>query len=186
MLWHPTREGWFFVFLRFVLERAGEETCFVLLTGGAFLFERPKRNRKSRHRFGAVDADQRNLSSGLQPKANGRLSRSVLLPALPCRPGDTVLPRREGCHQSEKSESGREVLLTGRQLAAFASLSDCKVGFMGRLFPVLWALSGHKAWFIDRLLLVLWRSCGRHLAAKLILCCLLDRRRLPRFPRPAG
>ena len=57
-----------------------------------FLFERPKRNRKSRHRSESVDDGLGVLPPTPPPKINGRPSRQVLLPALPCRPGDTVLP----------------------------------------------------------------------------------------------
>ena len=58
--------------------------------GGLFFFRRRKKNQERRHPFERVDDDQRNLSSGLQPKITARPSHHRLLPALPCRPGETL------------------------------------------------------------------------------------------------
>ena len=61
-----------------------------------FLFERPKRNRKSRHRSESVDDGSGALPPTPPPEISGRPSRRPLLPALPCRPGETVLLLRAG------------------------------------------------------------------------------------------
>ena len=58
---------------------------------GLFFFRRRKKNQERRHPFEWVDDDQRVFPSGLPPSIDGRPSRHRLLPALPCRPGETFL-----------------------------------------------------------------------------------------------
>ena len=60
-----------------------------------FLFERPKRNRKSRHRFDAVDADQGAKPPGPRTAGNLLMAPHRLLPGPPCGPGVYALPQRE-------------------------------------------------------------------------------------------
>ena len=55
----------------------GSDVFFCFYRLGAispFFFRHRKKNQERCHRFGAVDADQRNLSSGLQPKKTARPS----------------------------------------------------------------------------------------------------------------
>ena len=70
---------------------------FVLLAGGPFFFRHRKKKQERCHRSGSVDDGQTVFPSGLPPAIKSHLSRQVLLPALPCRPGGTVFPWPVGC-----------------------------------------------------------------------------------------
>ena len=59
--------------------------------GGLFFFRRRKKNQERRHPFERVDDDLGALPPSPPPPINGRPSREPLLPALPCRPGETFL-----------------------------------------------------------------------------------------------
>ena len=71
------------------------------LAGGSFFFRRRKKNQERRHPFEWVDDDLGALPprpphlGALPPRPpptiDGRPSHSRLLPALPCRPGETFL-----------------------------------------------------------------------------------------------
>ena len=56
---------------------------------GLFFFRRRKKNQERRHPFEWVDDDLGALPPRPPPPINGRPSHSRLLPALPCRPGET-------------------------------------------------------------------------------------------------
>ena len=62
-----------------------------LLAGGLFFFRRRKKNQERRHPFERVDDDLGALPPRPPPPINGRPSHQHLLPALPCRPGETFL-----------------------------------------------------------------------------------------------
>ena len=64
---------------------------FRLLAGRSFFFRRRKKNQERRHPFERVDDDLGALPPRPPPPINGRPSHSPLLPALPCRPGETFL-----------------------------------------------------------------------------------------------
>ena len=59
------------------------------LAGGLFFFRRRKKNQERRHPFERVDDDLGALPPRPPPPINGRPSHHRLLPALPCRPGET-------------------------------------------------------------------------------------------------
>ena len=61
------------------------------LAGGLFFFRRRKKNQERRHPFEWVDDDLGALPPRPPPTIDGRPSHSRLLPALPCRPGETFL-----------------------------------------------------------------------------------------------
>ena len=61
------------------------------LAGGLFFFRRRKKNQERRHPFEWVDDDLGALPPRPPPPINGRPSHQHLLPALPCRPGETFL-----------------------------------------------------------------------------------------------
>ena len=67
------------------------------VTGFLFFFRHRKKKQERCHRSGSVDDGLGALPPTPPPKINSMLSRQRLLPALPCRPGDTVLTRRVGC-----------------------------------------------------------------------------------------
>ena len=71
------------------------------LAGGLFFFRRRKKNQERRHPFERVDDDQRNLSSGLQPKKPGRPSLQARMPGPTLRAGDT-------CHTASGNVGGEE------------------------------------------------------------------------------
>ena len=111
---------------------------FVLLAGEPFffrhrvlmfLFERPKRNRKSRHRSGSVDDGLGALPPTPPPPMKSQLSRPALLPALPCRPGDTVLPRPVGCWRFCCAGAKENALFFGK-----SSASSCSVLYLAGKF----------------------------------------------------
>ena len=60
------------------------------LAGGLFFFRRRKKNQERRHPFERVDDDLGALPPRPPPTIDGRPSHSPLLPALPCRPGETL------------------------------------------------------------------------------------------------
>ena len=64
---------------------------FRLLFFWLFFFRRRKKNQERRHPFERVDDDLGALPPRPPPSIDGRLSHYRLLPALPCRPGETFL-----------------------------------------------------------------------------------------------
>ena len=61
------------------------------IAGRLFFFRRRKKNQERRHPFERVDDDLGALPPSPPPSIDGRPSREPLLPALPCRPGETFL-----------------------------------------------------------------------------------------------
>ena len=94
--------GWIFFRWRKKIQKrfglAGYLLGFRQFAGSSFLFGHPKRNRKSRHRFDAVDADQGAKPPGPRTAGSLLISPNRLLPGPPCGPGVQVLPRRQECN----------------------------------------------------------------------------------------
>ena len=67
----------------------GQFLYFRQLAGGLFFFRRRKKNQERRHPFERVDDDLGALPPRPPPTIDGRPSHHRLLPALPCRPGET-------------------------------------------------------------------------------------------------
>ena len=63
---------------------------FRQLAGWLFFFRRRKKNQERRHPFERVDDDLGALPPRPPPTIDGRPSHHRLLPALPCRPGETL------------------------------------------------------------------------------------------------
>ena len=85
--------------------------------GGLFFFRRRKKNQERRHPFEWVDDDLGVFPPSPPPSIDGRPSRSPLLPALPCRPGETVLPQRETYSLAEKVHQADRFLFSAHFVA---------------------------------------------------------------------
>ena len=101
-------------FLSFFRLASGGLTSFI--TVSLFFFRHRKKKQERCHRSGSVDDGQRVFPSGLPPTIKSHLSRQVLLPALPCRPGETVLPRPVGRWRFFCMGAGGGVSLLGKAL----------------------------------------------------------------------
>ena len=69
---------------------------------------------------------------GLQPKITARPSHYRLLPALPCRPGETVLPQRETYSLAEKVHQADRFLFSAHFAAGSVARTPGPQGRAGR------------------------------------------------------
>ena len=96
----------------------------------SFVTERSKQERC--HRFDAVDADLGALPPRPPPSINGGPSPHRLLPALPCRPGETLLPQRETYCLAEKVHQVDRFLFSAHVTAGSVARTPGPQGRAGR------------------------------------------------------